>query len=784
MIEETRHHHPHIDPRQPRDGARPRTNPPVFAWKPLEGQERFGLIVARDRALSNTVFQAEDLADPMVLPERAFEPGRYWWAWTCDGDHPETFSFEIEDDAVVLEVPAADEWLARLPAGHPRIYVRPEQIEELRTSRSGARAGRWAELQTLADRLLAEDHEIEEPPYLPDRRADYEDFFRTWLPILWRSRRFVKGAELLALAWLASGDRRYARAACERMASISRWDPEGTSFIGHNDEAHMSVIWDGSKAVDWVWDEFTDEERALVIEQFRQRGEITYEHVHGGSRASARGTYGVTRFGSHDGREIIFLALIGMVFHEHIPDARRWLDWLRPVLCGIWPVWGRDDGSWAEGPAYGSAYVGIMTMFATALKRATGVDLYRRPFWRNHAHWRRWCFPPYAEWIGFGDHSERWKGIWLANAALVDRIDRETGAREMGDYVDAFMREAQNLEEPQSRRLPHLSAQDYLAEPDDGEANAPRDEGMLRVFADAGWAAIRSDLQDPARDIALVFRSSPYGAVSHSHANNNDFFLHVAGRCLAMPSGYYDGYGSNHHTHWVWHTKSHNCVTLSGAGQIMRSHDSVGAVENAFEDARIAYLRGNADASYADRATRCRRHLAYLKAHACFLMIDEFMARPGLPSALEWNIHSWDRFAVDDGARSFRVERDGSVLAGHFLYHHNGFFSLSEGFDPPPSSAKQSEQWFNQYHLRFTPTGPVEQRNLGVVLCAGHGELQPAAVEAERVGETEVARIGDDVVAVNMGAGIAVDGMQSDALALLALGGARYEITDEGVTTA
>lgn len=778
MIEETRHPHPHIDPRQPRDGSHPRTNPPVFAWKPGTLTGPFSLIVARDRALGDVVLQAEGLADPMLLPERALDPGRYHWAWSAGGDRAPVMSFEIGPDAVTLEVPPADEWLARLSQGHPRIYLAPEHVAELRSSVHGPRAEQWAELKAVADRLLAEPHEIDEPPFLPDRSADYEAFFRTWSPIMWDSRRFVKGAELLALAWLASGDERYARAACERMVAISRWDPEGSSYIAHNDEAHMSVIWDGSKAVDWVWDRFTDDERSLVIEQFRRRGEITFEHMHD------RGTYGVTRFDSHAGREIVFLALLGMVFHEHIAQARGWLQWLRPVLCGIWPVWGQDDGSWAEGPAYGSAYVNIMTMFATALKRGCGIDLYRRPFWRGHAHWRRWVFPPWAEWIGFGDHSERYRGIWLSNAALVERIDRETGARELADYVAQFRDEAETLDEPKQRDLPRFSAQDFLAAPGGPHAPDVAQDGALRAFPDAGWAAFRTDLTDRSRDISLVFRSSPYGAISHSHANNNDFFVHVAGKCLLMPGGYYDGYGSNHHTHWVWHTKSHNCVTLSGAGQIMRSHDSVGSTDLPFEDDRVAYLRGTADASYADRAKRCRRHIVYLKPYACYLMVDEFVAVPGIVSALEWNAHSWNEFSVDERARSFEVEREGSILRGQFLYHHNAFFSLSEGFDPPPGTARPRDQWFNQHHLRFTPTGLVSSRTLGVVLACGHPCLPPADVAAERIGATETARIGPDLLAVSTGGAIEVDGLTSDALALLRIAGTVYELRDAGLVIA
>ena len=76
-----RHPHPHVDPRQPRNGARPGTNPPVFAWKPFGSEKSFDLIVARDRALSDVCFELKNLHDPVHLPDKALAPGRYWWKW-------------------------------------------------------------------------------------------------------------------------------------------------------------------------------------------------------------------------------------------------------------------------------------------------------------------------------------------------------------------------------------------------------------------------------------------------------------------------------------------------------------------------------------------------------------------------------------------------------------------------------------------------------------------------------------------------------------------------------
>lgn len=528
-----RHPHRHLDPRQPRNETRPGTNPPVFAWKPPDSAEAFELTVARDSDLTDVVISEKNLTEPACLPTKALAPGKYYWTWAAGETRGDLFEFEITGESVVLEVPPAAEWLERLPDGHPRIWISPDEVEDLRASRTGARAEMWADLKTVADSLISESHEIEEPPFLGDWNADYETVFASWYHTLHTSRKFIRDALTMALAYVASGDEKYARPACIRMASISKWDPMGSSHIDHNDEAHMSVLWDGPQVVDYVWEHFTDEERKLVLEQFRQRGEINFEHMHG------RGSYGVTRFDSHAGREIVFLAQLAMVFHEEIPEARTWLEWLRPVLCGIWPIWSGDDGAWSEGPSYGLAYVRIMTFFASALKKGTGVDLYKRPFWKGHARWRQWCFPPYAEWMGFGDHSERWAGTWRTNAELVELIARETGSEEeFARYVADFREEAKSCSprekvESGSGVQPPTPQRYFAGQAQSSSGTEPSDR-LLTTFEGAGWAAVRTDLENPDKEVALVFRSCPYGAYSHSHTDNNDFFIHVGGKIMAM----------------------------------------------------------------------------------------------------------------------------------------------------------------------------------------------------------------------------------------------------------
>jgi hypothetical protein len=115
------------------------------------------------------------------------------------------------------------------------------------------------------------------------------------------------------------------------------------------------------------------------------------------------------------------------------------------------------------------------------------------------------------------------------------------------------------------------------------------------------------------------------------------------------------------------------------------------------------------------------------------------------------------------------------------MYHLNGFFSVTEGWDPPPFRTKPDAQWRQQYHLRFTCSGLAARRSLGVVLCPGSPGRSPAPVQCERVDGAEIAHIGGGRVLVGQGAPIAYDGVRSDALAIALLDGRAYEVWDDGV---
>ena len=147
---------------------------------------------------------------------------------------------------------------------------------------------------------------------------------------------------------------------------------------------------------------------------------------------------------------------------------------------------------------------------------------------------------------------------------------------------------------------------------DSAEATPPTGLPGSRVFHGVGWAALHSNLSQPNEDTFLLFKSSPYGSVSHSHADQNAFCIMKGGRALAIPSGYYGpSVGMPHHSEWTQSTKANNCVLVDGEGQTTGDRKAAGRIV-AFEDRQgYSYVSGDAAAAYGGRVRRFERHIFF-----------------------------------------------------------------------------------------------------------------------------------------------------------------------------
>ena len=100
----------------------------------------------------------------------------------------------------------------------------------------------------------------------------------------------------------------------------------------------------------------------------------------------------------------------------------------------------------------------------------------------------------------------------------------------------------------------------YISQNAETGAHIPTDYQLSHAFSDIGWAIMTDSLTDTDR-VQLSFKSSPWGSNNHSHADQNSFIIQAYGENLAIKSGYYDSYHTEHDNNITRKTFAHNTIT-------------------------------------------------------------------------------------------------------------------------------------------------------------------------------------------------------------------------------
>jgi len=254
-----------------------------------------------------------------------------------------------------------------------------------------------------------------------------------------------------------------------------------------------------------------------------------------------------------------------------------------------------------------------------------------------------------------------------------------------------------------------------------------------RLFPKVGWAAVHSDLTHPESDIFLLFKSSPFGSVSHSHADQNAFVIMNGGRALAIPSGYYGPvYGAPHHYGWTQSTRANNCILVDGCGQTRQSASAVGRII-AFDDrAGMSYLAGDAFLAYDGALRRWYRHILVLSP-GLILMLDDIEA----PQAahFSWLLHSFEKMFISANRAIIRrsqakLDLTLHCLAGLSLTQSNQFDPAYEAGMPVATQKIMPEQW----HLSATTQQAASRVRIAAVLCVSDGHVQTSIETHEHNG--------------------------------------------------
>lgn len=530
---------------------------------------------------------------------------------------------------------------------------------------------------------------------------------------------------LAAHLWRTTRDPSALREAKRRVLHLSSWNPRGpTGFLFH-DQAGRSVAWTLALAYDWLYDQWTDDERSRLLRAIKPRVEdMLSAPVKDQPTGWAALDWGKKLdrwpFDSHGVTAMGRLSVICSVFAGEDPLFDKCAKEILPRYIARPIPWGGTDGGFANGTAY--AHWGLLdTHFIVwhLLKNATGTDLWQTGWAKGYLNFMAYFLPPGAPTGLFGDGAEqRHAGVWATQA-------RAYAAALPSPLADWYARN-QFGENPLHLALLLAPARDWNAIP----GTLPPGTPHAMHLADTGWVAMHSDLGDRART-SVYFKSSPYGSYNHSHADQNAFVVHARGRVLAADSGYYDAYGSPHWRDWYKQTRAHNAITFDGGqGQLHDSMEAKGKIIRFEHHADHDIVTGDATAAYGGALTRALRSIVYLRPDTV-LVYDSLASKT--PRTWEWNLHALSRMK-EKGPRELEIEQDGVRMCVRLLDAPEGAFSQTDRFTAEPQG-DHPRQW----HARYASSQNTVEARFLALLDIGCG--QPSLV-LNTVGSIPVLHVG------------------------------------------
>jgi len=683
-------------------------SPPGFSWwrAAPRGEASYQLLVFSEK--SDTIYARSDLQDNNHVPDRVFPAGDYTWIVEAyddmrnKEDTRKFGSFHIQNNSAGNPWIPPGELLAKVPEGHPRLLFRRDQLDDIRSTLQTTRKEAYTDLIKQADEYLGMEAPPE-PDYdqiedRPRRRLAYFESFQLM-------RRYHLGAMMhTALAYLMTGREDYGETAKDILLGATQWDPEGISSIlaPYGDEVGLGLVKSEALTYDWIYDLLTEDERKRVEEMMVARADQMVRRLRKQKFLSNPQS-------SHNGRMPGYLVEHAMALAEH-PRAVEWLDFGLKAMLTVHPHWAGQDGGWAQGLAYGSAY---NTMFITpleSLRLATGVNVWQRSFFDKSPYFYMYCMSPIGEIMGFGDS---YNYPAARRAGQLRTLLQFHAERMQSPEVQWWI----NLLRDEEGQPASLRAIPGMINPARIKPEKPSSFPNDAVFRGVGWASLHSDIASPEEDLMVVFKSSPYGGVSHSYNDQNSFQILCGGTVLARSGGLrWPHHGSPFHTRYSQQTLAQNAILVNGKGQLRGGAPNSGEIVDFESLQQVGYVCGEAEQAYGEMLIGWRRHVILLRP-SLICIIDDLEAPEA--SEYQWLMHANEELSLNQKAQSFTQQREDLVMTTKFFATEKLQFSQTNDWpvDPRTGYPESLENVPEKlWHFKASSDAPVKRFRIATVM--------------------------------------------------------------------
>lgn len=706
---------------RPRNGTIPQFNPPSLAWLHEKGAHTYTLQWANTSDFTDPV-TVTNLPFNCYTHNRPLQPGDYFWRYRFATTNEELSDwsldrkFTLNKSAIEFAMPSREERRTLIPAGHPRLFLRPEDLPRLRQLAKGPEAKRFAELRKVANELLKKEP-LAEPTEMGSSRNKRDlAAIQHWWPNRERALAACMEAETMAFVYLMTGVQRYGEEARKRVMHLVSWNPDGPTNFKINCEAAKPMLHRISRAYDWAYDRFTADERRTIQQLMLRRIKDAWE-----SSEVGRGVGHLNRpLSSHGNRTWHKIGESGIAFLDEIPEAETWLDYALNKFYTCYPTWSDEDGGWHEGAAYFGGYMSKAVWWLEVARSALKIDGFKKPFFSQVGDFPLYLAPPGSPNVGFGDLSYRnstsgWGGFmeyFIRRASA--NPDSEAG------YWHWWWKECGM--KPESGVLGFLYHANLPPMP---APKMPTNLPISKIFRGTGLASLHTSLLNSSNDVHFLFKSDPFGSQSHGHNPQNSFQLNAYGDALLTACVYRDLHGSEFHEQWAHQTVSQNAVLVNGRGQLPHSAKSRGRILDFELTRKWDYVVGDAVETYEGRLDRYHRHVLFLKP-GFILLYDDLVAAE--PSQFQFMLHALSPFALNRKNGSWHVQQPNAGVSVQYLSTDSLTSRQWDGLEPKSIRGTFPNQW----HLEVATTKPREEVGM-LTLLAPHWGKQSPKMEAERI---------------------------------------------------
>lgn len=501
----------------------------------------------------------------------------------------------------------------------------------------------------------------------------------------------AKHAQEAGFAALVTGSAKYREDAMRLMLALAALDPKTDTSVAKEGLSAMLVTRTLALGLDWFYANWTEQEKRQLVDAISVRMEdFAVKLVHGPTPLEKNPLVSI------ENEVIGGVAETAVLLLGTSPLADRWFDEFVPLYARLFTPFGGADGGYANGTTYASWDIGEYSLrHWDTLRRAIGLDLTTKPWAQNFGRYLAYFLPPGTPAGAFGDGAEvAMLETWARYAkAYAYRVPTPLNRWYAAQW---FQEDPARLELLTSPVMPPAAA------------TYPVDTADAALFPSIGWVALHSSLQNRSRT-SLYFKSSPYGSISHSHADQNSFVLNTAGRRLLVDSGYYDYFASPHHYGWTKRTVAHNAVTFDGGlGQDDPARPwglqaASGKITEFSTTPQLDVTVGDATPAYRGQLTQATRGIAYFRPNT-YVIFDSLESSQ--PRKWEWNLHALGKF-VQDGGNSLVVSQTDAKACIRFQASTPTTFQQSSAFPAPPArtpAEPRPDQWHGQYVTQVAST--------------------------------------------------------------------------------